>query len=143
TAAPRPCCAATTAPNSPAPQWPTGPANVSACPSSRPANPGATATSNRSTAKSATNASTSTASGHWPKPASSSATGSRTTTTDAATPRSATRHQRSTLPPAPTNDRLSHEVDQFSGSGHYNHRRRHSALGYQAPAVYAAACTHQ
>jgi transposase InsO family protein len=25
----------------------------------------------------------------------------------------------------------------------YNHRRRHSSLGYQAPAVYAAACTHQ
>jgi putative transposase len=25
----------------------------------------------------------------------------------------------------------------------YNHRRRHSALGDQAPAVYAAACTHQ
>jgi putative transposase len=24
----------------------------------------------------------------------------------------------------------------------YNHQRRHSALGYQAPAVYAAACTH-
>jgi putative transposase len=24
-----------------------------------------------------------------------------------------------------------------------NHRRRHSALGYQAPAVYAAARTHQ
>ena len=25
----------------------------------------------------------------------------------------------------------------------YNHRRRHSALGYHAPAVYAAACTHR
>jgi transposase InsO family protein len=25
----------------------------------------------------------------------------------------------------------------------YNHRRRHSALGSQAPAVYAAARTHQ
>ena len=25
----------------------------------------------------------------------------------------------------------------------YNHHRRHSALGYQAPARYAAACTHQ
>ena len=24
----------------------------------------------------------------------------------------------------------------------YNHRRRHSAIGYQAPAVYAAARTH-
>ncbi len=24
-----------------------------------------------------------------------------------------------------------------------NHRRRHSSLGYQAPAVYAAACTHR
>ena len=24
----------------------------------------------------------------------------------------------------------------------YNHRRRHSSLGYQAPAIYAAACTH-
>jgi transposase InsO family protein len=24
----------------------------------------------------------------------------------------------------------------------YNHRRRHSSLGYQAPAVYAATCTH-
>jgi putative transposase len=25
----------------------------------------------------------------------------------------------------------------------YNHRRRHSSLGYRAPAVYAAACTHR
>lgn len=25
----------------------------------------------------------------------------------------------------------------------YNHHRRHSALGYQTPARYAAACTHQ
>jgi transposase InsO family protein len=25
----------------------------------------------------------------------------------------------------------------------YNHRRRHSSLGYQAPAVYAAACNHR
>ncbi|WP_300343701.1 transposase, partial [Nesterenkonia sp.] len=25
----------------------------------------------------------------------------------------------------------------------YNHHRRHSALGYQAPAVYAASCRHR
>lgn len=25
----------------------------------------------------------------------------------------------------------------------YNTQRRHSALGYQAPAVYAAVCTHR
>jgi transposase InsO family protein len=25
----------------------------------------------------------------------------------------------------------------------YNHHRRHSALGYQTPASYAAACTHR
>ena len=34
------------------------------------------------------------------------------------TARSATRPQRSTLRPAPTDERLSHRVDQFSGSGH-------------------------
>ncbi len=99
----RPCCAATTGPNSPAPRWPTGPANASGCTSSHPASPGATATSNRSTAGSATNASTSTSSGHWPKPASSSATGRTTTTTTGGT----------------------------------------QSLGYQAPARYAAACTHR
>ncbi len=27
--------------------------------------------------------------------------------------------------------------------GDYNHRRRHSSLGYRAPAIYAAACTHR
>jgi putative transposase len=109
--------AATTAPNSPAPPWPTGPANASACPSSRPANHGATATSNRSTAAPVTNASTSTSSGVWSRPASSSPTGRRTTTTADGTAPSATRPQRSTLQPAPTNDRLSPTVDQFSGSG--------------------------
>ena len=30
-----------------------------------------------------------------------------------------------------------------NGKHDYNHRRRHSALGYQAAAVYAAACTHR
>jgi putative transposase len=61
---------ATTALSSPAPRWPTGPANASGCRSSRPASPGATAMSSRSTAASATNASTSTSSGPWPTPAS-------------------------------------------------------------------------
>lgn len=56
-------CAATTAPSWPATRWPTGQANVLACRSSRPASPGATATSRRSTPESATNASTSTSSG--------------------------------------------------------------------------------
>jgi transposase len=53
-----------------APRWPTGPANGSRCRSSHPASPDATATSNRSTAGSATNASTSTSAGHSPKPGS-------------------------------------------------------------------------
>ncbi|WP_370653092.1 MULTISPECIES: integrase core domain-containing protein [Mycobacterium] len=45
-------------------------------------------------------------------------------------------------------------MDQFSGSGQarvvisdwkhdYNHHRRHSSLGYQPPARYAATCTHR
>jgi hypothetical protein len=57
-------------PSWPAPRWPTGPANGSRCRSSHPASPDATATSNRSTAGSATNASTSTSAGHSPKPGS-------------------------------------------------------------------------
>jgi hypothetical protein len=45
-------------------------------------------------------------------------TGSRTATTGENTAHSATGHQRSTLQPAPTDeDRLSHDVDQLSGSG--------------------------
>ncbi|PXX07321.1 integrase-like protein [Mycolicibacterium moriokaense] len=83
------------------------PANVSACTSSHPANPGATATSSHSTAESATNASTSTRSGPWLKPESSSPTGRRTTTTADATARSATRPQLSTQQPAPTDERPS------------------------------------
>jgi hypothetical protein len=56
TAVIRPCCAATTAPNSPAPQWPTGPANAPACTSSHLGSPGATDTSSRSTAGCGTSA---------------------------------------------------------------------------------------
>jgi putative transposase len=55
---------ATTAPSWPAPRWPTGPANAPGCTSSHPASPGATATSNRSTAESATNASSSSVKRH-------------------------------------------------------------------------------
>jgi hypothetical protein len=72
-----------------------------------PGQPGATATSNRSTPASATNASTSTASGHWPRPVWSSATGNTTTTTTADTQPSATNPQPATLPPVPTDERLS------------------------------------
>jgi len=68
---------------------------------------------------SATNASTSTASGHWPTPVSSSATGNTTaTTTTGGTHRWDTNHQPATLPPAPT-ERLSSVVDYFTGSGHH------------------------
>jgi hypothetical protein len=80
-AATRPCCAVTTDRSWLAPRWPAGPANGSGCTSSRPANPGATATSSRSTPGSATNAWTSTSSGHSPRPAWSSPTGRTTTTT--------------------------------------------------------------
>ena len=94
----RPCCAATTAPSWRAPRWPTGPANESAWRSSRQVSRGATAISNLSTAGSATNASTSTSSGHWRTPASSSAIGSINTTTTDPTPPSTTSRQPATPP---------------------------------------------
>jgi Integrase core domain/HTH-like domain len=81
-------------------QWPTRRTVTSACTSSRPDNRGAMATSNLSTPASATSASTSTASGHWPSPGRSSATGSTTTTTTDAIPPSVTSHRAATLPPA-------------------------------------------
>jgi hypothetical protein len=62
-AATRACCAATTAPSWLARRSPTGRASTQGYHSSRPASPGATATSSRSTAGYATNASTSTCSG--------------------------------------------------------------------------------
>jgi len=119
----RRCCVATTDPNWPVAPWPTGLTERSDCTSFRPASHGATATSNRSTPASATNASTSTASGHWPRPASSSATGNTTTTTTAATQPWATNPQPATLPPVPTNERLSFAVNQFTGSGHRRNSR--------------------
>jgi hypothetical protein len=76
----------------------------------RPASRGATATSNRSTPASATNASTSTASGPWHTPESSSATGSTTTTTTAGTHRWATYAQPAMLRPAATDERLAFAV---------------------------------
>ena len=47
----------------------------------------------------------------------SSATGNTTTTTTADTQPSATNPQPATLPPVPTNERLSFAVDQLTGSG--------------------------
>src|SRR6266540_3544979 len=69
------------------------------------------AISSRSTAASATNASTSTCSAHWfchwLRRGWRSATGRRTTTTGGDTPCSASRRQLSRLQPAPTHERLS------------------------------------
>jgi len=51
------------------------------------------------------------------------------------------------LPPAPTDERLSFAVDQFTGSGHrdYNANRPHSAHGELTPAEFALqwTTTHQ
>ena len=62
--------------------------------------------SSRSTDGSATNASTSTCSGPWPTPGSSSATGRRNTTTTGGTHPWATSPRLDTLPPAPTEPAL-------------------------------------
>jgi len=90
------------APHWPTPRWPIGPVNGSACTSSRLASRGATATSRRSTAGSATNANINI---FW------SVAQARVLITD--------------------------------WKEDYNHRRRHSALGYQAPAQYAVSCLHR
>jgi putative transposase len=42
-----------------------------------------------------------------------------------------------------TNDGVHARVVISDWKDDYNHRRRHSALGYQAPAVYAGVCTHR
>ena len=63
-------------------------------------------------------------SGPWPRPAWSSPTGNTTTTTTADIHRWATNRQPATLPPVPTNERLSFAVDQFTGSGHADVRGR-------------------
>src|SRR6188768_4129600 len=89
--------------------------------------------SSPSTPASATNASTSTASGPWPRPAWSSPTGNTITTTTVDTHRWVTNHQPATLPPVPTNERLSFAVDQFTGSGHpYHAHHRGVLLGAEA-----------
>jgi hypothetical protein len=56
------------------------------------------------------------------------------------TARSATKHQRSTLLPAPTNDRLSHEVDQFSGSGHTPCPRQSNSVGRSSSDLAFSRC---
>ncbi|MGD9622809.1 integrase core domain-containing protein [Mycolicibacterium sp.] len=43
----------------------------------------------------------------------------------------------------PTTDQISIAVDISDWKYDYNHHRRHSSLGYQPPARYAASCTHQ
>jgi hypothetical protein len=70
-----------------------------------PDNRGATATSNRSTAASATNASASTSFGHWPRPRSSSVTGSANTTGTGRIPRFTTSLRPVTPRTAPTGNR--------------------------------------
>jgi putative transposase len=94
-----------------------------------PGEPGATATSSRSTAVCATDAATSPASGRWPRPESCSPTGSRTTTTADATARSAAKPQRTTLPPAPTDNRRAPTVHQFLGSDDSRHVTAHDENG--------------
>jgi transposase InsO family protein len=95
----RPCCAATTASNSRARRWLTGPANGSRCTSSHPANRGETAESfNARVRDECLNINI-----FWS---------------------------------------LAQARVISDWKENYNHRRRHSALGYQPPAVYAAACTH-
>jgi hypothetical protein len=71
----------------------------------RRVNRGETDMSNSSTAESAMNASTSTSSGHWPRPASSLAAGSANITGSGPTPRLAISLPRITRPAAPTASR--------------------------------------
>src|SRR5207342_991614 len=132
-AAIRRCCAATTAPSWPALRWPSGPTNESGSGSSHPGSRGATAISSPSTADSATNASTSTSSGPWPTPESSSATGKPSTTTTAGTQPSAINHPLYTLRPAPTNEpELSQSPDQFTGSCQHDSGQRQAWSRYLA-----------
>ena len=99
----RRCCAATTAPNSPARRWPTGPANASGCtfiPPGEPWRNGYVESFNSRVRDECLNINI-----FW------SLAQARVVISD--------------------------------WKDDYNHHRRHSALGYQPPAVYAAACTHR